>query len=181
MPAALVAGFSILDREHRRSGMPVDGAKPIEHDEDMVPATNGNRCLAAVLRMSGLRPTRQRLSLLDLIMSGPNRHFTIDELFKEARDAGLPLSLATVYNATRQFSEVGILRELPVDGNRTFYDTNTRDHRHYFLEEEQRLLDAPAAVGTTGSTEIPPGMMVRRIDVLIHLTRSGIRPVERDD
>ncbi len=131
------------------------------------------RCLSAVLRMSGLRPTRQRLSLLALIMHGQDRHFTIDELYNEARRADPSLSLATVYNATRQFSGVGILRELPVDGNRTFYDTNTRDHRHYFLEEEQRLLDVPADACTTSGAALPPGTTVHRVDVLIHLRKTN--------
>lgn len=105
-------------------------------------------------------------------MNGPDRHFTIDELFNETRQARLPLSLATVYNATRQFSQVGILRELPVDGNRTYFDTNTRDHRHYFLEEEQRLLDAPG-IGEAHDAALPPGMAVQRVDVLIHLRKTA--------
>ena len=160
--------------------MPNDAERLNKHTVDCGPAPqNGHadthdRCLAAVLRMSGLRPTRQRLSLLRMIMQGPDRHFTIEDLYTEASGSGLPLSLATVYNATRQFSSVGILRELPVDGTRIYFDTNTRDHHHYFLEEEQRLLDVPPATGEeTQSTTLPPGMAVRRVDVLIHLRRSS--------
>lgn len=131
-------------------------------------STAHERCLVAILRMSGLRPTRQRVSLLRMVMDGPDRHFTIDDLFNDAREAGEPLSLATVYNATRQFSSVGIIRELAVDGTRTFFDTNTRNHQHYFLEEEQQLLDAPS-----NGKAIPSGMSVRRVDVLIHLARTN--------
>ena len=131
--------------------------------------TRHNKCLSAVLRMSGLRPTRQRLSLLGLIMTGPDRHFTIEELYLEAQSAGVPLSLATVYNATHQFSEAGILREVPVDGARIYYDTNTRDHNHYFIEDEQRLVDGPQSFADPA----PPGMTVHRVDVLIHLRRSS--------
>lgn len=123
--------------------------------------------------MCGLRPTRQRVALLKLVMSGPQRHFTIDDLFDDARRAGCRVSLATAYNAARQFSASGLIRELSVDTVRSYYDTNTRHHHHYFYEDDELLVDAPAGVAEPTSLPAPPpGMSVQRVDVLIRLRRA---------
>src|SRR6187402_607378 len=100
-------------------------------------------CLTAVLRMAGLRPTRQRVALAELLLAGPHRHVSAEELHVEALDARVRVSLATVYNTLHQFQEAGLLREVAVDASRSYFDTDTSDHHHFYIEDEQRVIDIP--------------------------------------
>lgn len=122
------------------------------------------------LRRSGLRPTRQRVALGDLLFAKGDRHLTVEELHEEAVTAGVPVSLATVYNTLHQFTEVGLLRELAVDGSKTYFDTNPTDHHHFFLEGENNLVDIPSAqVEVERVPEAPEGYEIARIDVVVRL------------
>lgn len=125
------------------------------------------------LASAGLRPTRQRRALAALLVGdGRHRHVTAERLFEAARGAGAEVSLATVYNTLRCFTEAGLLVEIPVDGARSYFDTRTEGHPHFFWEEEARLTDAPAdAIEFARLPETPEGMEVSRIDVVIRLRR----------
>jgi len=97
------------------------------------------------LGRAGLRPTRQRLALAELLVGdGQHRHVTAESLFEAARRTGATVSLATVYNTLRAFCEAGVLNEITVDGSKSYFDTNTHDHPHFFWEDDGRLSDAPA-------------------------------------
>jgi Fur family iron response transcriptional regulator len=128
---------------------------------------------ASWLDRGGLRPTRQRLALAELLVGdGRDRHVTAESLHEAARAAGAPVSLATVYNTLRAFCEVGLLNEVTVDGSRSYFDTRTDDHPHYFWEEEGCLSDAPNdAVRIEGEPLIPEGAELARVDVVIRLRR----------
>src|SRR5262245_28888369 len=93
------------------------------------------------VRDTGLRPTRQRVALADLLFAKGDRHLSAEELHEEALAAGVPVSLATVYNALHQFTEAGLLRILAVEGAKTYFDTNTSDHHHFFVEGENKVYD----------------------------------------
>ena len=93
------------------------------------------------LRKAGLRPTRQRLALASLLFAHGDRHVTAEGLHEEAVSAGVPVSLATVYNTMHQFTAAGLLREVTVDGTRTYFDTNTGDHHHFYCEDDGMLMD----------------------------------------
>src|ERR1043165_2972062 len=93
------------------------------------------------VREAGLRPTRQRIALADLLFAKGDRHLSAEELHEEALGAGVPVSLATVYNCLHQFTEAGLLRILSVEGSRTYFDTNISDHHHFFVEGENRVYD----------------------------------------
>ena len=125
------------------------------------------------LRGAGLRPTRQREALATLLVGdGRNRHVTAEGLFEGAREAGEPVSLATVYNTLRAFCEAGLIREVTVDGARSYFDTRTDDHPHFYWEDEGRLTDAPAdELAIARLPEIPPGAEVASVDVVIRLRR----------
>jgi len=84
------------------------------------------------LRNAGLRPTRQRKELGRLLFGGPDRHVTAESLHDEASRAGIRVSLATVYNTLNQFTDAGLMREIVVDGDRAYFDTNVSDHHHFF-------------------------------------------------
>jgi Fur family iron response transcriptional regulator len=129
-------------------------------------------CLTAVLRMAGLRPTRQRVALAELLFGGPHRHVSAEQLHAEASDARVNVSLATIYNTLHQFHEAGLLREVAVDAARSYFDTDTSDHHHFYVEDEQRMIDIPAASVVFDALPKPPkGMAVTHVDVVIRIRR----------
>jgi len=122
------------------------------------------------VRDAGLRPTRQRVALAELLFAKGERHLSAEELHEEAAAAGVPVSLATVYNALHQFTQAGLLRILSVEGSKTYFDTNTSDHHHFFVEGENRIFDietGPVAVGNL--PEPPEGMEIVNVDVVVRL------------
>src|SRR5262245_15170299 len=124
------------------------------------------------LRKSGLRPTRQRLALATLLFGRGDRHVTAEALHDEATSAGARLSLATVYNTMHQFTRAGLLREVTVDGTRTYFDTNTGDHHHFYCEEDGTLADIDGtAIEVAGVPPPPHGAKVDRVDVIVRLKR----------
>lgn len=128
----------------------------------------------ALLRGIGVRPTRQRVALARLLSDGPDRHFTAAELHEEACRAGEGMSLATVYNTLGVFTGAGLLREVVVEAGRSFYDTNTADHQHFFHEGTGRLEDIPAAeIELARFPRTPPGTRLRRVDVVVRVAPSG--------
>ena len=136
------------------------------------PAQCVARDVGAMLREAGLRPTRQRIALGRLLYGKGDRHVTADILHDEAIRARVPVSQATVYNTLNQFTEAGLLRELAVDGARTWFDTNVGDHHHFMIEGEDSLIDIPDAhVAVSALPQIPQGMEVARVDVVVRLRR----------
>lgn len=126
------------------------------------------------LRDAGLRPTRQRVALGWLLFARGDRHITAEKLYEEATTARVPISLATVYNTLHQFTEAGLLREIAVDGSKTYFDTNVTNHHHFLFEDENRLVDIPGTEIPVGDLpDVPAGMEVARVDVVIRLRRKG--------
>jgi Fur family transcriptional regulator, iron response regulator len=124
----------------------------------------------ALLRSVGLRPTRQRVELGQLLFGNGNRHITAEALHLEAMDAKVPVSLATVYNTLNQFTNVGILRQLAFDGSKSFFDTNTSTHHHFFIEDENSLIDiAPYDLALAEIPKPPEGYEITRVDLSIRL------------
>ncbi|MGO4570714.1 Fur family transcriptional regulator Irr [Microvirga sp. 2TAF3] len=126
------------------------------------------------LRRVGLRPTRQRVSLGWLLFGKGDRHITAEVLFDEATRARVPVSLATVYNTLHQFTEAGLLRQLAVDGAKSYFDTNPTEHHHFFLEDEGELVDMPSMGISVGDLPAPPpGMEVSGVEVIVRLRRKS--------
>ena len=122
------------------------------------------------LRGCGLRPTRQRVALADLLFAKGDRHLTVEELHEEASQAGVPVSLATVYNTLHQFTEAGLIRVLAVESAKTYFDTNISDHHHFFVEGRNEVLDIPVSNIEIGNLpEAPEGMEIAHVDVIIRL------------
>lgn len=122
------------------------------------------------LRAAGLRPTRQRLALARLLIVSGDRHITAEQLHCEALAAEIKVSLATVYNTLHQFTEAGLLREVVVEPGRSYFDTNTDDHHHFFCEATGRLQDIPGAELAVNSLPLPPsGTEIRRVDVIVRV------------
>ncbi len=125
--------------------------------------------VTSMLRTAGLRPTRQRVALADLLYSKGDRHISAEILHEEAVRASVPVSLATVYNTLHQFTEAGLLREVAVDGSKTYFDTNTSDHHHFFIEGENRMVDIPEGLDVGAVPHAPEGMEVVRVDVVVRV------------
>ena len=129
-------------------------------------------CLTAVLRMAGLRPTRQRVALAELLFAGAHRHVSAEQLHAEALGAHVNVSLATIYNSLHQFREAGLLREVAVDASRSYFDTDTSDHHHFYLEDEQRVSDIPSSsIVIQNLPEPPAGTNITHVDVVVRVKR----------
>lgn len=127
----------------------------------------------AWLSGAGLRPTRQRKALAALLVGdGAHRHVTAERLFEAAKDAGASVSLATVYNTLKCFTEAGLLTEIAVDGARSYFDTRTEDHPHFYWEDDGKLTDAPVdSVEFARLPDMPAGVDITKIDVVIRVKR----------
>ncbi|MGP6086762.1 Fur family transcriptional regulator Irr [Antarctobacter jejuensis] len=127
------------------------------------------------LGRSDLRPTRQRVALAALLVGdGHNRHVTAESLFAAAKDNGEKVSLATVYNTLKAFCEAGLMQEVTVDGSKSYFDTNTHDHPHFYWENDGALTDAPAEqLQITRLPDVPEGAEIASVDVVIRLRRKG--------
>ena len=119
-----------------------------------------------------MRPTRQRLELAGLLFRDGDRHLTAEGLHAEAQDAGVRVSLATVYNTLHQFTGAGLLRQVVVDASRSYFDTNIGDHQHFYCEDEGRLIDiAGDTIAVAGVPTPPKGTEIERVDVVIRVRR----------
>ncbi|HEY5347175.1 MAG TPA: Fur family transcriptional regulator [Rhizomicrobium sp.] len=125
------------------------------------------------LRTAGLRPTRQRLELAALLFRGNDRHVTAESLHAEVAQMGTKISLATIYNTLHQFTGAGLLRQVVVDAARSYFDTNTGNHQHFFVEDEGMLIDIPGeSIAVTGVPNPPRGLSVDRVDVVVRVKRT---------
>ncbi|MGA7673480.1 MAG: iron response transcriptional regulator IrrA [Rhizomicrobium sp.] len=131
-----------------------------------------NETAAARLRQAGLRPTRQRNELAKLLFRNGHRHLTAEALHAEAVAEGIKVSLATVYNALHQFTQAGLLLQVVVDPTRSYFDTNTVYHQHFYHEDEAMLLDIPGPdIAVDGLPTPPPGTEIQRVDVVVRLRK----------
>src|SRR3954464_3167225 len=150
----LWAPFLRLNRYHMQV---MTGTRPFKHALDR-------------LQQAGLRPTRQRLALARLLFDQVDRHITAEQLHAEGSAAEVQVSLATVYNTLHQFTDAGLLREVVVEAGRSYFDTNTSDHHHFFFEGTGRLQDIPGDQIQVGDLPIAPeGTTVARVDVIVRV------------
>ena len=132
--------------------------------------TSDNMNAAERLRIAGLRPTRQRVALAELMFGSGDRHVTAEDLHEEAINASVRVSLATVYNTLNQFTEAGLLREVAIEGSKTYFDTNTSNHHHFYIESESTLMDIPGDdLRVVGVPDAPEGTQISRIDVIVRV------------
>ena len=125
----------------------------------------------AWLARAALRPTRQRVLLAELLVGdGRDRHVTAEWLHEAARRTGDKVSLATVYNTLRAFTEAGLVQEITVDGTGSYFDTRLDDHPHFYWEEDARLTDAGAhSLQIVDLPPAPEGTEIAKVDVVIRL------------
>ena len=124
------------------------------------------------LRKSGLRPTKQRIKICEVLFDGEKTfHFTIKELVKIIENqANIKVSLATVYNTVHAFHKKGYLKEIPINSNQTYFDTNVTDHHHFFDVKEEKLIDLKNEdVGPIEIQKSIPGKKIKSVEVLVKL------------
>lgn len=136
-----------------------------------VASTHGDGSALRCLKQVGLRPTRQRLALAGLLFGDSHRHVTAEALHAEAVESGVRVSLATIYNTLHQFVKVGLLDEVVVDPGKSYFDTNTAEHHHFYHEDIGRLEDIPGDSVVLGRLPEPPaGTRIGSVDVVIRVT-----------
>jgi Fur family transcriptional regulator, iron response regulator len=130
------------------------------------------RDVEAMLHEAGLRPTRQRVVLAELLFTKGDRHLTAEMLHNETAQSGRKVSLATVYNTLNLFAQMGMLREIGVDGSTTYFDTRTGEHHHFFIEGESEIRDIPMTQVRIGRmATIPEGYEISRVDLVVRLRK----------
>ena len=123
------------------------------------------------LEQAGLRVTRQRMMIANLLFAKGDRHVTAEALFSEASVIPYPPSLATIYNTLRDFAEKGLVREIALFGGKVWFDTKTGPHFHFYLEDREELFDIPEELLPSFNIPAPPGTRIAGIDVVIKLER----------
>ncbi len=123
------------------------------------------------LEQAGLRVTRQRMMIADLLFAKGDRHVTAEALYAEASVIPYPPSLATIYNTLRDFADKGLVREIALYGGKVWFDTQTGPHFHFYLEDREELFDIPESLIPTFNIPAPAGMRIAGIDVVIKLER----------
>ena len=124
------------------------------------------------LRNSGLRPTRQRIKICEVLFNKETTfHFTINDLVKIIEtEANEKISLATVYNTIHAFEKKGYLKEIPIDSNQSYFDTNVTDHHHFYDISEKKLIDLDEVdVGPINIQKSIPGKKIKSVEVLVKL------------
>lgn len=130
-------------------------------------------CMCEKLRGAGLRPTRQRVALGELLFKSGDRHVSAEMLHEEASAHNIPVSLATVYNTLNQFRDAGLLREIALVGTRVFFDTNMSDHQHYYVAETGELTDIPGGMLSLEKLPAAPeGMQIAGVDIVVRLKKA---------
>ena len=124
------------------------------------------------LRDAGLRPTRQRMMLGWMLFAKGHRHVSAEALYEEATRSRAHLSLATVYNTLRQFTDANLIRQVPTGAGKAYFDTNTSEHHHYLVDGEETMLDVPGeAIALAAPPKAPPGFEIAGVDVIVRLRR----------
>ena len=124
------------------------------------------------LRNSGLRPTKQRLKICEILFDNEKTfHFTVKDLSKIiSQKLGEKISLATVYNTVHAFEKKGYLKEISINSNQTYFDTNTSSHHHFFDEKEKKLIDLKNEdLDPINIKKTIPGKKIKSIEVLVKL------------
>ena len=128
------------------------------------------------LRSSGLRPTKQRLIICKILFDRKETfHFTIDKLKKKIeKNTKSKISLATVYNTVHAFKNNGYLKEISLQGNKTFFDTNSKSHHHFYDQDTGDLVDIKNEdVILSKLPSTPKGKKIKEIEVTVSIANNS--------
>ena len=121
------------------------------------------------IESSGIRPTKQRRVLAKILFEKGNRHVSAEELFHDVKKEDRKISMATVYNTLKQFTSMGLVREVVVDQNKSLYCTNHKSHYHLYIEDEGKIVDIPTKNIDLNIPSIPACLQLHNIDVIVRI------------
>ena len=132
------------------------------------PSCNFNKAIKT-LEKNNIRPTKQRMVLAKLLFEKGRRHISAEELYHEVKKDDRKISLATIYNSLKQFSTLGLIREIVVDQNKSIYCTNNESHYHLYIEDENKIVDIPTKNVDLNIPSIPACIKLHNIDVIVRI------------
>ena len=118
---------------------------------------------------SGIRPTKQRRILAKLIFEKGDRHISAENLLDEVKKEDRKISMATIYNTLKQFTSLGLIREIVVDQNKSLYCNNNQNHYHLYIEDEGKVIDIPTQNIDLDIPSIPACLKLHDIDVIVRI------------
>ena len=121
------------------------------------------------LEKNGIRATKQRRVLAKLIFDKGKRHISAENLFDEVKKDERKISMATVYNTLKQFTSLGLIREIVVDQNKSLYCNNNQSHYHLYIEDEGKVIDIPTQNIDLDIPSIPACLKLHDIDVIVRI------------
>ena len=124
------------------------------------------------LRNSGLRPTKQRIKICEVLFEADKTfHFTVNDLTKKIHaQTDNKISVATVYNTVHAFEKKGYLKQIPINSSQIYFDTNVSDHHHFYDIKTQKLIDLENKdIGPINIQKSIPGKKIKSVEVLIKL------------
>ena len=132
------------------------------------PLSNYNKAIKKLV-VNGIRPTKQRMILAKLLFEKGNRHISAEDLFDEVRKEDRKISLATIYNTLKQFTNIGLIREIVVDQNKSMYCNNKESHYHLYIEDEGKVVDIPTKNINLNIPSIPACLSLHKVDVIVRI------------
>jgi len=121
------------------------------------------------LEKKGIRATKQRRILARLIFDKEKRHISAENLFDEVKKEERKISMATVYNTLKQFTSIGLIKEIVVDQNKSLYCNNNQSHYHLYIEDEAKVIDIPTKNIDLNIPSIPACLQLHNIDVIVRI------------
>ena len=140
----------------------------LDHNKVYNPLSNYNKAITK-LASNGIRPTKQRMILAKLLFEKGKRHISAEDLFDEVRNEDRKISLATIYNTLKQFTSLGLIREIVVDQNKSLYCTNKESHYHLYIEDENKVIDIPTKNIDLNIPSIPACLKLHDVDVIVRI------------
>ena len=132
------------------------------------PLSNFNKAVTKLLN-NGIRPTKQRMILAKILFERGDRHICAEDLFEEVKKEDRKISLATIYNTLKQFTNLGLLKELVIEQNKSIYCTNLDSHYHLYIEDENKIIDIPQKNIDLNIPLIPACLSLHNIDIIIRV------------
>ncbi len=124
-----------------------------------------------MLEASPLKVTGQRIAMIKLLFKNGAAHFTAEDIYEEVNKKRIKISLATIYNCLNQFKELEIIKAIKVSSDKIFFDTNLKEHHHFFCVKSAKLIDVETdKVKISKLPKIPKGKKLRSVDVIINIS-----------
>ena len=123
------------------------------------------------LKNTPLKVTEQRMAMINLLFKNGSAHFTAEDIYEEVNKKKIKISLATIYNCLNQFKECGIIKAIKVSSDKIYFDTNLKEHHHFFCLKSAKLIDVETnKVKISKLPKIPRGKKLKSVDVIINIS-----------